>query len=271
MSEIKEATTEEIKVEEQAPVFVPTNSLAVMIDPLAREAFDTWYKKWVETQGAKVAKLAQQESEKAAKLEAIDKLLADAIARIEKEQAAAAKKSDWATIAKLQAEREQAEKTAQKERDKLNKVASPRGDGELTADKLSASEIRGLVHYFSVGGKAFVVAHSSIVKTAITDKVKVTNDSNGYVAFEVQPVSTKKVDARRYTESVPTIEGKPFGLIVEPGQRQSVLSHSGFTNGVVKVLRETGRVSISSGTAYQPFSCDSIVTDHNYDFVVTKE
>ena len=160
---------------------------------------------------------------------------------------------------------------AQKEKDKLNKVASPRGDGELTADKLSANELRSLVHYFSLDGKAFVVAHSSVVKTAITDKVKVTADSNGWVVFPCQPVSTKKVDGRRYTESVPTLEGKPFGVVVEPGQRQSVLTHSGFTNGVTKVLRETGRINISSNTAYQPFSCDSIVTDHKYDFYVTKE
>lgn len=271
MSEIKVATVEEIKTEEQAPVFVPTNTLAVMIDPLSKEAFDRWYTGWIINQGAKALKLAQVEQEKAEKLDAIDKLLADSIARIEAAQKKAASKSDWAGIAKLQTEREQAEARAQKERDKLNKVTTPKGDGELTADKLSASEIRNSVHYFSVGGKAFVVAHSSIVKTAITDKVKVTGDSNGYVAFECQPVTTKKVDARRYTESVPTIEGKPFGIVVEPGQRQSVLSHSGFTNGVVKVLRETGRVSVSASTAYQPFSCDSVVTDHKYEFVVVKE
>lgn len=266
MSEIKVATLDEIKTEE-TPVFVPTNSLAVMIDPLAKEAFDKWYASWVNTQGAKVAKLAAVEAEKAEKLAAIDKALAETIQRIEAEQQQAASKSDWATIARLQGEREAVEKTAQKEKDKLNKVASPRGDGELTADKLSASEIRGLVHYFSVGGKAFVVAHSSIVATRVTDSVKVTGDSDGYVGFEVQPVTTKKVDARRYTESIPTIAGKPFAIVVEPGQRQSVLSHSGFTNGVVKVLREKGMVSISASTAYQPFSCDSVVSDAKYDWL----
>ena len=270
MSDVIVATPEEIKVEEQAQ-YIPAELTSIEVDKLAVEYLNGLYQKWLASQGAKVAKAAQVKEERDNKIASLNATLAKEVTRIETEQAKAAKAKDWAKIAALQTERENAEKSTAKEIAKLNGQASPRaGNGELTADKLSQEEIRSTVHYISMGGKSFVAVHSSMVKHTIADACKVAGDSDGFVLWPVQPVTTIKKDGRRYTESVPTLNGQPFGLVIERGQHQASLSHSGFVNGMAKKLREKGMVTLSAGTAYQPFSADSLVNDSEYDFIVVK-
>lgn len=267
------ATEQEIKTEEQTSAYIPAEYVSVVVDKLAEEYIKGVYAKWLTSQGAKVANIAKQKEEAEAKISTLKTGLTEFIAKAKAEMKKLAKVENYAGIALKQAEIVAEEKRVEKEIDRINKVPGTNrtGTGELTANKLNAAEIRKNVAQFSFKGSAFLVAHSSIVSMGVLAAAGLKQpDSDAFVAWPVDPVETEKDNGRKYTKGQPVIKGQPVKLVVQPGERMTVLSHSAYSNGVAGQLKAKGLISIGEKTAYQPYSCDATVSEPKYDWLVDR-
>lgn len=270
---IQAATQEEVKTEETTiPAYVPNLTQTVQIDPLSHEAFLAWQKTWSEKFGARLTKMAEELEAKEAEIAKVKADLETFKTAQVKLQAAAAKKQEWAEIARLQGLIEAAEKEAQKAIDKLNKVTSKAGNEETTADKLTWQECREGVFQFKFDSKAFVVAHSSKVNAQVLKKAGLKQpEADVFVAFSAEPVETVRENGRHTTDKMPVITGQPVKLEISLGERQSNPKHSTFTNGIAKALKKAGLIVLSDSTMYQPFKPESLIINPRFDWLTVKE